>query len=754
MEDCNRDGLVTQAKNLIEKYKIETRWVPLDNMAVHPGNRGGVYPNGTRVEGLMTDLLRIGLDADEASHNGYAVMDFAEEARPANYETFKQFNLRQCATSRELSNCFDGQRDICRYGLLSHNHLFLACKAIQNQCPLMWPKAYADLFTRPGGLNMEEVKKRLPVLHGILTRGLWLTLLKPEIMVDHPEACSLISQAMNKNQALGAATAETTALSCMANTLLSIMPSSGVTDKGTFGVLKEKLRHELDAYVDDEHFIDLYDFIINQGGQNSIHMKNVLRFFQMYVDSRTRRLQLAAYSIINNLPAKTPRVHVAVVMRSYRQNPPKGSIWCPLPEALWRKAKKPEMQDLEALLRYFDVDLEPILTKMSEREKHETRANYYIQAADGYASKKEDEDLRPALLRGIARMFEKIRSSVDGGKLPKPSAADCEWIDVDIVPKDEQQQDGKGKNKGKPCKQQELYGKIITFNESGDAEDEQDQMLQEKKADVEREVCWKEWLAMPFTKMLGKHRQCESAVTQVLEALFDSPKTRRMPVAIKRHGAMFITTVVTSPDKDIPIGGIVFPPCVPVSGTILKETKNPEAVRITVTFQKPAVDATRCLQKTPPGTTQPLEFETRYFYVNPERRVVTADGGGVNLTGKESMGPAWLITRMTTEELRKYNSDLKLGERKAIFNVEWKYQEFRTLVIGKLNEDDVGAPITVTVPILTNTKPLKNGDLLVLQKEPAKAKQPTATTWKVQELKRAKNPRETSSGPPAKKQAT
>ena len=75
-------------------------------------------------------------------------------------------------------------------------------------------------------------------------------------------------------------------------------------------------------------------------------------------------------------------------------------------------------------------------------------------------------------------------------------------------------------------------------------------------------------------------------------------------------------------------------------------------------------------------------------------------------------------------------------------------------MIGKLNEDDVGAPITVTVPILTNTKPLKNGDLLVLQKEPARAKQPTATTWKVQELKRAKNPRETSSGPPAKKQAT
>ena len=96
MEDCNRDGLVTQAKNLIEKYKIETRWVPLDNIAVHPGNRGGVYPNGTRVEGLMTDLLRIGLDAEEANHNGVAVMDFAEEVN------FWLYDCQRCRNSFEV----------------------------------------------------------------------------------------------------------------------------------------------------------------------------------------------------------------------------------------------------------------------------------------------------------------------------------------------------------------------------------------------------------------------------------------------------------------------------------------------------------------------------------------------------------------------------------------------------------------------------------------------------------------------------
>ena len=101
----------------------------------------------------------------------------------------------------------------------------------------------------------------------------------------------------------------------MANTLLNMMPA-GATDKETFARLKERLRHELDAFVDDIHFIDMYEFIINQGGQSSVHMKNLIRFFQMFVDSRTRRLPLAAYNIINQLPAKTPRTH-AVLMRYY-----------------------------------------------------------------------------------------------------------------------------------------------------------------------------------------------------------------------------------------------------------------------------------------------------------------------------------------------------------------------------------------------------------------------------------------------------
>ena len=158
-----------------------------------------------------------------------------------------------------------------------------------------------------------------------------------------------------------------------------------------------------------------------------------------------------------------------------------------------------------------------------------------------------------------------------------------------------------------------MVSKIIKFNACGDAEEKQDQRYRERQDEADQMICWKEWLAMSSTKLLGKGRQCQSAITQVLEAFFDCPKTRRMPVTIRKQGAMLTAIVETPPDKDIPIGGIVFPPCVPVSGSIVKETKNPDAVRITVTFQKLAEDATRCTQKKPPRHHSTVGIRTTTF---------------------------------------------------------------------------------------------------------------------------------------------
>ena len=60
-----------RAMALRVKYRVgkETK-VPLCRLAVHPLNRGSVYPNGDRVKGFGFDLLNEGFCEDDADLEG------------------------------------------------------------------------------------------------------------------------------------------------------------------------------------------------------------------------------------------------------------------------------------------------------------------------------------------------------------------------------------------------------------------------------------------------------------------------------------------------------------------------------------------------------------------------------------------------------------------------------------------------------------------------------------------------------------
>ena len=291
-DDCG--GLVTQANAFIKQYTVEVKRISIDLMCVHPVNRGGVYPNVARVQTLAADLMKAGFDAKEANHNGICVKDFSEEARPQGYETFKEFNCKNCEMLVEFKLCFDRTKDVCVYGLLSHNHLLLVFKCILRQAALVWPERFAPLLTKPGGISLEELNLKLPGLGDILRDGLEMTVLRPEIMTEHPHACSIISQALNKGHSLSCPTSETTAMKVIADYISRQIPVGGaVMEKASFKAVKDRMRHELDEFVESDEFIDMYQFCLDQGGGTSPHMEFLIKFFQTYVDSRRKRVQIS-----------------------------------------------------------------------------------------------------------------------------------------------------------------------------------------------------------------------------------------------------------------------------------------------------------------------------------------------------------------------------------------------------------------------------------------------------------------------------
>jgi hypothetical protein len=701
-------GLEAQTKDLIDKYFVEKKKIPIEFLGVHPAHRGSVYPRAGDVRSLASEVFKVGFDEDQANRGGICVMELSEEERPKDYETFKEFNCRHCEASSELEKCFDRKKDMCQYGLLSKNHIFLVLRCIVKQ---------AALFTNPGGINIEDVRREFPCLGEILTHGLQMIVLRAEIMTEQPDACSLISKALNKDQGIISeyATTETYALACVANCFSGL--SGAVIEKTFFAAVKEKMRYELGTFVEKDGFMDLYEFCRDQCGAASMQL--LMTFSRMFVDSSKKRLPLTAFKDINKLPAETPRTRVAVLMRLYDQGPPKGSIWCPAPEPLWKNARKDHISDLEALLRYCDVDLGPIIARMERQDHHKFRhmfrMNFYTQAATAFALKKRGSHHRDALLQGIANSFDRVREFANHKKLPEASAADCEWIKVDIT---EQSTQSNGEPDQKKQKTEELVGEVITMNQFGDAEDEQDLRFKQAKAEAKHEIHWRCWRELPTTKALGRGRQDHASVTSVLEALWQCDGAFQIPLTVRRTKHFLVVTA----DEDIPAGKINFPPCSPLSGGVVEQSFNEQAVKVTVVRrQVPWRSRVEIAEEKPAGTTKPLQISSRDFYIKPEQKLHTTSDDvtcpTASLSGKESMSPAWLVPRLTSEELAKYNLELKPGARKQKFNAEWKNVDFESVVVGALDQEGVSSCITVTVPVLTNTTDLKRGDLLVMEKK-------------------------------------
>ena len=83
-------------------------------------------------------------------------------------------------------------------------------------------------------------------------------------MVEEPTAASLISQALNSSQDMALRTSEVSAMSVLSGAV-ALAFESAVAGEVCFDTIREKVRMELDMYVDLPGFIDLFEFVVNMG---------------------------------------------------------------------------------------------------------------------------------------------------------------------------------------------------------------------------------------------------------------------------------------------------------------------------------------------------------------------------------------------------------------------------------------------------------------------------------------------------------
>ena len=106
-----------------------------------------------------------------------------------------------------------------------------------------------------------------------------------KMLIDEPSAASLISQALNIAQTMALRTSELTAMIVLSGAI-TLELESAVAGEVCFETVREKVRAELDMYVDMAGFIDLFEFVVNMGASKNISIPQLLEFGTEFVDPK------------------------------------------------------------------------------------------------------------------------------------------------------------------------------------------------------------------------------------------------------------------------------------------------------------------------------------------------------------------------------------------------------------------------------------------------------------------------------------
>ena len=333
-------GVIRQAMAYRVKYRIvaygqDKRQIPIGALGVHPHNRGGIFPNPDRVKQLCSSILKTGFEDADANHNGVCVQEYPPGSHPGGYKTMLEWNKEQAASRSDLKTCFAATRNI-EYGTLSHSHLMMIfrCWLTQAQWGIKQDDLLYDYIDKAGRLDLDAVAVKDEAFTTCAREGLWMELLSWRMMVEEPEAASLISTALNKSQEAALRTSELTAVAVLTGVVTKEM-NENVAREVAYSSIKEKLRNQLDSYIDEPEFIELFQTVLELGAGTSSFLTELMAFGSKFVNSKTRQLRLGAFTLINKLPTECPRSKIAILKRAYRKPPLYG--YCPSPEATWTR---------------------------------------------------------------------------------------------------------------------------------------------------------------------------------------------------------------------------------------------------------------------------------------------------------------------------------------------------------------------------------------------------------------------------------
>ena len=321
-------SLMRRAAALRVKYRMH--WmvrIPVMQIGAHPANRDGQGPSASRCTQLLEKILIMGFDPGEADSNGVLV-----EQKPGAthiHDANARFVEGDPALAPVLSGCVV-------HGTLSHSTLNQVMRNIAARCPLSSalvtpavagthtidnPEAQPQLqgrlarcVDRSGNLSPELLQMVDSAFADALHSGLQWEILSHTIEDEEPDGCAVIQSALNAKNGVFLVCHEMQALA----RLMTITASPAVAGgHRSWEVAQKSMRLTMPEFANDKHFIDLFAFVLDMGGETSKFLEDLKAFHTKFVNPQIRRLRLDTFCLLGHLPLDMPHLKVAALKFVY-----------------------------------------------------------------------------------------------------------------------------------------------------------------------------------------------------------------------------------------------------------------------------------------------------------------------------------------------------------------------------------------------------------------------------------------------------
>ena len=532
-----------------------------------------------------------------------------------------------------------------------------------------------------------------------------------------------------------------------------------------YQTIQEKLRSELDYFVDEPEFIEMFECVISLGAHTNSYIQELLEFGDRFVDSKFRQLRLSAFTEVNKIPGSCPRSKLAILKRAYRKKPQYG--YCPSPEASWKAVPETQLLDLESLLQYFHFNCKAAVAEAIPKENVIAfLSNVDVAASEAFCVEKREKFRKQAMLKAIVKYYEQLHDKASE-KLPEKASLEktkFEWIDFASCLGSQPEV-----KTAAVADEIALKPKVLHFDEAtgelvgaGQARREE---KDKKGENASVPVPWRDWQSLDLRSALGAPEADMAAALLVLRMLHTAELTA--PIQIMYDPVAKTVRVIAK--EDIPERSLELPPCVPKASKIFKESTHPRRVEIGVVHQTAASARKRVASKTSQGgseapaeavalaeTTSSAVADTKgpgvgsrtrnAYFVHPEWVMPElehgADGVEWKWASSVTMHPFWAIRRLSQDQLNAKTKDGPPASPEA-FNCELTERQFSVCNVGRFGGGSLSLTVFVEIQLMTNFVEIKRGQELLFEVTKKDAAKRKACTWKEDARKPRKEPKAT-----------